>query len=604
MNNISSFSVDDHREEILRFLKKEKSFVIQAPTGAGKTLGIPRIVATAPTVSKITVAVNTNIAAMRANEFSARNPILGAKVVYVPIQTLVTDLLKSPVNIGDVLIVDEFHTNTVWVSALLGILKERRLLNRLRIIFSSATIEIADIRVYIPKIKILNLRERKHPIKYLFQKAGFNPLFNKRNIDDIIVNIVLTKELESNGIIFRPGIKEVLATVEKLRNVPELNEHLIIPIFSSNYSQSIDQLKQADLRDGKTIIVGTNFIESSVTFPKADYVISDMMEKMLRRNKLDTSLISERSAHQRAGRVGRTKEGRAYFLIGIDIFQSIPKYKIRDVERANIDDVVLHLLEAGLNPKKILLIDDDIYFDIETDLYKKGLITQDGTITTLGIMTKSLGINSAYLKMITHRFESMFEENLIEFQNSISCIAMCAILAEYRREIMEKEATVKGLIEFWWIFSESKDTPRSITSQYKVNHQIWMRVVRTFGKLHMFMLSNSASYNKMNSVFGASSSVISNLATAIQTVETVFRETQERMIRVGNNLYLNDDEKYYQLSDPPLELPEIVYVGNKFETGRANYINLYLEASADERGYLLLGSNDDDNFLAQIDQFI
>ena len=125
--------------------------------------------------------------------------------------------------------------------------------------------------------------------------------------------------------------------------------------------------------------------------------------------------------------------------------------------------------------------------------------------------------------------------------------------------------------------------------------------MRTYERLNSFMIRNSASYKRMNAIFAQQAP---NFPEVLKTVETVFRATQERMIRVGNNMYINPEGSYFQLSEQPLVMPDIVYVGNKFETSRFGFINLYLEAGIEEKGYPLLGSNEDEEFLNKIDSII
>lgn len=600
-NSLSSFSMEKYRSELLNFFAKNKMFIVQAPTGAGKTLGIPIILSDLPEVNKITVAVNNNISAFRANAFISKYR-LNSVITYIPIQTLVTDILRGNKQLlGDVLIVDEFHTNTVWVSSLLGILNKKRILGEgSRIIFSSATADFSDLRLYLPKIKVLNLQQREHEIKFFFKEQGFNPLRERKQLDDIIIKLIEEREFESNGIIFRSGIKEVMQLVNKLRSKPNFSDHLIIPVYSANFSDITAELKEAENRENKTIIVGTNFIESSVTFPNADYVISDMLEKFMRRSRLEISIISERSAQQRAGRVGRTKNGRAYFLIGTDVFKNIPKYKIRDVEKANIDDVVLHLIQAKLDPRSILLLDDKIYFDISIDLQKKGLVNKDNQLTTLGIMTKELSVPSEFLKLVTYRFESDYEETVQELQKSQSCIAMCAILSEFRNGIIPSP-TVEKLLTFWWtLHTNDRASIKNLSSKSGADFKIWLRINTLYHKIHRFMLKNSDIYQNSVTTFGNTALTAGNLEEYIKYVENVFVKTQERMYRVGINLYINDDDKYYKLSEIPLNLPDVIFVGNKFETYSSGYINLYLASPEQEEGYPLLDFNEDNDFMLEV----
>merc|ERR1719181_1374755 len=113
---------------------------------------------------------------------------------------------------------------------------------------------------------------------------------------------------------------------------------------------------------GRKIVFSTNIAETSLTIDGIVYVIDPGFAKQkvynprIRVESLLVSPISKASAHQRAGRAGRTQPGKAFRLYTAKAFEKeLQENTYPEILRSNLSTVVLQLKKLG--------IDDLVHFD-------------------------------------------------------------------------------------------------------------------------------------------------------------------------------------------------------------------------------------------------
>jgi HrpA-like RNA helicase len=431
--------ITPHGEAIAKMILENQVSAIDSNTGSGKTRKIPNLMATKG--FKVRVAIPTTVAVRDAYKFQCQHSTLqvgyaaGREIHYNEDDQLVygttghfTQRILSMIKaghqdqimniLGDIFFIDEVHVATSHITVLISLLRflyfdSVSSLNEKgpKIVFASATFNQGDIVEYFPKFPIYKVEIPSWPIEDIF-------LLNQRDLlkddpSDEIIRII-REELgkwegatkKYHGIVFRPGLQEVEETIEYLESKFNANDPIeFYPAYSNLDPKEIDQIFQSS--DKMKVIIGTNIIESSITIEDVGFIIDDMLEKIAETsstggNKLTLSVISKSASQQRRGRTGRTLPGRNYKLIDRLSYDRLSEYQIREIDRIPIFNIVLQLIDAGLNPLEVLKISVDRYEQAQKLLVDIGMIeNKDGKyfVTEIGrfVSSISMGVQNAYM---------------------------------------------------------------------------------------------------------------------------------------------------------------------------------------------------------------
>lgn len=446
-----------HGEAIFQLLSSGPIIAVDSPTGTGKTRYLPYFLAE-KFKTRIRVAIPTTVAVRDAYNFIFQFTDIdvgyaaGRVIKYSPQTQLVygttghftqkllqicrtsktpRDLAKGV--LGDIFFVDEIHTATVEITLLIG------LINFLfqnsegpKLVFSSATLNSADVFDFFPTFPIYKVNINRYPIEVIFLSEPFDP--KRDDVDEKIIPIV-RKELaqpRGHGIIFRPGVFEVDTTLEALEKAFSHQDEIeFYPAYSRLTPAELDEIFQPT--EKMKIVIGTNIIESSITIEGVGFIINDMLVKTAQTssrggNKLSLEYISQSEAKQRDGRTGRTMPGRAYHLCDQAFQESLPIFRTREIDRVPIYTVVLQLLESRLDPLSILKISSSRYDQAQKILSEYGMILLDESgyqVTEVGrfVSLIPLSIQNAYMVYLA------FQEFKKDSGNPVARITFRTILA-------------------------------------------------------------------------------------------------------------------------------------------------------------------------------
>jgi hypothetical protein len=315
-------------------------------------------------------------------------------IKYLTDGTLLNLLLKNPDNTlkdNRLIVIDEVHENSIntiismiIISTLIEeddklIYKKRKLTN-LRIMLITAMCQLKEKEIF------HNLFPGLYDIDDFPNKTDYKVDEIYENPNNILKCIHSTK----NGLIF---ISTSLKIDEYYNKLTKLFPSLIILKLTREtnktiYNSSIENYIELNVFkfNKKYLILATNIAESSITFPKLDYVIDfgeqfnikyDVVTKIkISRNEL----MTKNSWVQRIGRVGRKQNGIYYGLydknrlieynnkiINENIYYNLLKliYHIKDKNRINI---IFNKLKNYFDAKNII----EIY---ENDFNNLGWIT-------------------------------------------------------------------------------------------------------------------------------------------------------------------------------------------------------------------------------------
>ena len=408
---MSFLEIYPYLPDITRTILDNNVTFVSAPTGYGKTVGMPlalsslgvRTMVSIPTKASVIGLVENmkNIQKSRGvinvNDFvgssydSQVNYSDNSKIIFATARhvrnKLVSDYKKGKIDFCDVLFVDEVHNQTLDISVILTVWKEayKNGMEVPRLLISSATpINIFD-DLNIAYFTVEG--ERKYPsyIKYLMNEVLItSPVFNEIIIE-LIKEIHETTSLTENPhiLVFLTGLGEI---DPMLKNIPDYDDCVKLRMYGN---MSIEERKMIDYEfPGKRkIILSTNAAEASITVVELGYVIDSLLEYRTIMTssggtRLSIQRISKDSAIQRAGRTGRKNEGIIFRMITEKEFDSLQQHIPREIDTLPIYEPILELVSANIDPFKFPIdknkIKTSLDLLISLDIIQNGIVTEIG----------------------------------------------------------------------------------------------------------------------------------------------------------------------------------------------------------------------------------
>jgi ATP-dependent helicase HrpB len=348
--------IDAHVAEIAAHVRAHRSAVIVAPPGSGKTTRIPPALASIGRTILLQPrrvaarALARRIAAERAwtigneigwqirfeRKFSDRTQLL------VATEGILTARLQSDPLLSDfdVVILDEFHERSIHADVALALAKQAMdSRDDLAVVVMSATIAADDVSRFLGGARIFDVGARRFPVDVQYKP-------------DVSMSAAIREQLrdaEGDILCFLPGMREIERTRAELANV----DALVLPLHGS---LDVDAQERALApANRRKVILATNIAETSLTVEGVTDVIDSGVHKVLRFDPetavdhLVVERIAADSAAQRAGRAGRTREGRAVRLW--DSRDILRPHREPDVSRVDLAPPLLDILAWGGDPR-------------------------------------------------------------------------------------------------------------------------------------------------------------------------------------------------------------------------------------------------------------
>nr|QBK90319.1 MAG: ATP-dependent helicase [Pithovirus LCPAC102] len=376
--DISTLSISPYLDNIAKTILNYPATMISAPTGSGKSIGIPGIMAMMG--YKIMVSVPTVTAAISlSNSSKLFFPKLkigyttGNKAYYTYddnivyatskyIKKLILHIFKNGQSrnwqFANILMLDEYHVGSMDNYLIYSLWKyankQRTKDNMIKIpyiVMASATIDLV-IDKFVAK---LNIPNRTYNINVEYMNKNYSINNDKLYIDTAsIITRQHNSNLKGHILIFVSGKSEVHKIIDNLQNIENAN---IYPAYSGISPDEFNRIYEKTNK--RKIIVATNIIETSVTINNIGLVIDTMIEKIIITSdsgstRLVSTSISKASAIQRMGRTGRTGDGVCIRMITKNGYDHLPEQRKEEIERLPIYTVLIELINVGIAPDKIL----------------------------------------------------------------------------------------------------------------------------------------------------------------------------------------------------------------------------------------------------------
>jgi HrpA-like RNA helicase len=215
------------------------------------------------------------------------------------------------------------------------------------------------------------------------------------------VKTIHLEEGEGDILVFLTGQQEIESGIRSLGEAFREGVELI-PIYSS--LESLEQNRVFEEVKGKRkIILSTNIAQTSVTVPNIRFVVDSgfvkqkMYDPQTHMDALVVTPISQAAATQRAGRAGRTMNGKVFRLYSKEFFETMDHDTVPEIQRSSLIGTVLTLKKMGfhdvLNFEFIDPPEPDLILAAVKDLFLLGAVDQDGHLTHLGIQIADFPIS-------------------------------------------------------------------------------------------------------------------------------------------------------------------------------------------------------------------
>ncbi|ODM95829.1 ATP-dependent RNA helicase DHX8 [Orchesella cincta] len=373
------------KNKLIELLQNNQMVVVMGETGSGKSTQIPQYLVEAgfSTSGKIGITQPRRVAAKALAErvsiecgvkvgtrvgYAVRfdKCVSGNTIIkYMTDGMLVKEFSQEPLlEAYSVIIIDEAHERSIHTDICFGLLK-RAAISRpdLKIIISSATLDSQKISAYFNNAPILKVPGKGYDVELVYETVPFGD-YIQRSVDTVFR--IHRHEPRGDVLVFLTGQDEIDYVWELLESGMTLrglnpSELLILPCCGALPFEDQQKIFEEPPVGCRKIVLATNIAETSITIDGIVYVVDCGHFKQNNYNArtgIDSLLkiqITKFQAIQRAGRAGRTRAGKCFRLYTEKEYLSFKQAAIPEIQRGNVESVVLDLLSMGI--KNILEFD-------------------------------------------------------------------------------------------------------------------------------------------------------------------------------------------------------------------------------------------------------
>lgn len=442
--------------QLWRESNTDRRYVIEAPTGSGKSTQIPQMLHRSGVLGdgEVYVLQPRRLAARMlarrvAGEMGGRlGDLVGyqvrfesalsrsTRIRYVTEGILLRRMLSDP-NLDGVsaIIFDEFHERHLYGDITLAQAMQLQQSSRpdLALVVMSATLDTERLQTYLAPCRLLKSEGRTFPVTIHYAPE------KRRSAGDIfrhtarVCGEALHSEAAGSGdaLVFMPGGHEIRKTISAIQNEKWSRDFDVLPLYGELSPQAQDAAVIKGRR--RKVVVATNVAETSLTIDGVTVVIDSGLARMAAFdpnrgiNTLTVQKISRASADQRAGRAGRTMPGVCCRLWAEKDHHHRAAQEVPEVHRLDLAEVLLTLKACGagdLNTFRWLEQPEAKALDRAVRLLceLRAIDADTGQITALGRELSYLPVHPRHGRVL---LEAVHEECLMP-------IAVCVALLQGR----------------------------------------------------------------------------------------------------------------------------------------------------------------------------
>lgn len=414
--------------DIAQAIAEHQVVIVAGETGSGKTTQLPKICLAMGRGLERHIGVTeprriaaTSVAARVAKElgvelgrevgYKIRFADKSSKDTYVRFMTdgiLLAEIQGDPLlSAYDTLIVDEAHERSLNIDFLLGYVK--RLSPKrpdLRVIISSATLEIDRFSAFYDKAPVIQVSGRTYPVEVIYRPPQKDEADLAATVA-AVVDEITSLDPREDVLVFLPGEREIHECESAIfgRAIPRT---VVLPLYG-RLSQT-DQARVFQTLPERRVVLATNVAETSLTIPGIVYVVDSGLARVNRHNprsgvtQLLVEPISRASADQRKGRAGRLRSGVCFRLCEEQEHALRPAFTDPEILRVGLAGAILQMKALGLGPiESFPFLDpppkravDEGYRTLE----EIGAMDGDGDLTDIGKRLSRLPLDPRVGRML------------------------------------------------------------------------------------------------------------------------------------------------------------------------------------------------------------
>ncbi|WP_107852020.1 ATP-dependent helicase HrpB [Oceanimonas marisflavi] len=353
--------------------------IIEAPPGAGKSTWLPLWLLQQPAIDgRIIMLEPRRLAARSIAQYLAsqlgeqpgqtvgyrtRGESRSGKQTRLEVVTegVLTRMLQADPELNGVslLIFDEFHERSLQADLALAFALEcQALRDDLKIMVMSATLEGLALDALLPGAELVVSQGRSFPVELEYRPRNqHSPL--EENLGRAVLD-ALDRE-PGSLLAFLPGEREIRRSEEWLRErLP--GEVELRPLYG-RLSLAEQQAAIAPAAEGRRkVVLATNVAETSLTIEGIRMVVDSGLERQARFDpeagltQLQSRLIGQASATQRAGRAGRLQPGICIRLWSREQQERLAPRRPAEIELSDLAGFVLECAAWGAEPEQLPLL--------------------------------------------------------------------------------------------------------------------------------------------------------------------------------------------------------------------------------------------------------
>lgn len=403
-------------ERLKEHFTQQSTVILEAPPGTGKSTVLPLMLLESQLVAgKILLLQPRRIAARMVAQrlaehlgedvgqqigysvrFEAKRSA-ATKVEVITEGLLLRRLQSEPLlDSVDLVIFDEFHERSLEADFSLALLREVQQIMRpeLRLLIMSATLAIGELQTAFPEVPVVKVDTAHYPLEIKYHTVPLPTTYQFQRCQDDAVMLTQQALQHSTGhiLVFLPGQREISAVEDRLNALNSQQRYIVYPLYAE-LSQERQKNALAPSRERK-IILATSIAETSLTIDSVDAVVDTGWVRRTRYNPktglttLDTFLVTQDAATQRAGRAARQKAGVVFRAWTVNQQQLLEPAKPLAILASDLSGVVLHAAISG-NLKFdslpwVTKPSASLWAESQQLLKLLGLLTADGRVTGAG----------------------------------------------------------------------------------------------------------------------------------------------------------------------------------------------------------------------------
>jgi ATP-dependent helicase HrpB len=365
-----TFPVDPVIPAIRSSLERNRTVVLRAPPGTGKTTRVPPALLDMPFLAgrKILMLEPRRLAARSCAAYIARSlgEETGGTVGYsvrlerrvsaktrleIVTEGLLAQRLMSDPEIADVglVVFDEFHERSVQCDLGFAMACDVRAALRpdLRIMVMSATLDVDAVAAHLGDADVHSAEARLFPVETRYLQVESSAPISSQTAGAVRRVLPATS---GDVLCFLPGEGEIRRAVEELR---DLAGAVVMPLYGALPKEEQDRVLRP-LADGRRkVVLATSIAETSLTIEGVTAVVDSGLMRVSRfspasgMSRLETLRLTRDRADQRRGRAGRVAPGVCLRLWTEEQDRLLVPAMRPEIEDADLAPVVLAAAQWG-----------------------------------------------------------------------------------------------------------------------------------------------------------------------------------------------------------------------------------------------------------------